>query len=158
VLDSLRCDCGGQLRGALARIAGEGVGAVVYLPQEGRGIGLLEKLKAYALQDEGLDTVEANLALGYRADMRDYGVGIQILKDLGLRKVRLLTNNPKKQDAFIYYGYNLEVVSQEPIIAPANEHSEAYMRTKRDKMGHLLPDSATEAPAAPGAEDDRAEG
>ncbi len=158
VLDSLRCDCGGQLRGALARIAGEGVGAVVYLPQEGRGIGLLEKLKAYALQDEGLDTVEANLALGYRADMRDYGVGIQILKDLGLRKVRLLTNNPKKQDAFIYYGYNLEVVSQESIIAPANEHSEAYMRTKRDKMGHLLPDSATEAHGAPAAEDDRAEG
>ena len=146
VLESLRCDCGGQLRGALQRIAGEGVGAVVYLPQEGRGIGLLEKLRAYALQDEGLDTVEANLALGYRADMRDYGVGIQIIKDLGLRKVRLLTNNPKKQDAFIYYGYDLEVVGQEPILSPANEHSEAYMQAKRDKMGHLLPDSATIAP------------
>ena len=157
VLDSLRCDCGGQLRGALQRIAEEGVGAVVYLPQEGRGIGLLEKLKAYALQDEGLDTVEANLALGYRADMRDYGVGIQILKDLGLRKVRLLTNNPKKQDAFIYYGYDLEVVGQEPILSPANEHNETYMRTKRDKMGHLLPDSAITAPRAttPAAKGDR---
>jgi 3,4-dihydroxy 2-butanone 4-phosphate synthase/GTP cyclohydrolase II len=121
---------------------------VVYLPQEGRGIGLLEKLRAYALQDEGLDTVEANLALGYRADMRDYGVGIQIIKDLGLRKVRLLTNNPKKQDAFIYYGYDLEVVGQEPILSPANEHNEAYMQAKRDKMGHLLPDSATVAPRA----------
>ena len=98
--------------------------------------------------------MEANLALGYRADMRDYGVGIQILKDLGLRKVRLLTNNPKKQDAFIYYGYNLEVVGQEPIIAPANEHSEVYMRTKRDKMGHLLPDSATVAPRAGAADED----
>ena len=139
VLESLRCDCGDQLRRALRRISNEGVGAVVYLPQEGRGIGFLAKLKAYALQDRGLDTVEANEALGYRADMRDYGVGIQILKDLGLSKIRLLTNNPKKHDAFIYYGYDLEVVGQEPIIEPSNEHNERYMRAKRDKLGHRLP-------------------
>jgi 3,4-dihydroxy 2-butanone 4-phosphate synthase/GTP cyclohydrolase II len=140
VLESLRCDCGDQLRRALARITEEGVGAVVYLPQEGRGIGLLAKLKAYALQDRGLDTVEANEALGYRADMRDYGIGIQVLKDLGLSKVRLLTNNPKKHDAFIYYGYDLKVVSQEPIVEPANAYNERYLRAKRDKLGHVLPD------------------
>jgi len=142
VLESLRCDCGDQLRQALRRIDEEGAGVVVYLPQEGRGIGLLAKLKAYALQDDGLDTVEANLALGYRADMRDYGVGIQVLKDLGLSRVRLLTNNPKKRDAFIYYGYELEVVGQEPILGPTNEHNERYMRAKREKLGHRLPDDA----------------
>ena len=114
---------------------------LVYLPQEGRGIGLVEKIKAYALQDQGLDTVEANLALGYKADPRDYGVGIQILKDLGLRKVRLLTNNPKKTDAFIYGGFDLEVVDQVPIVAPINEHNARYLATKRDKMGHILPAS-----------------
>ena len=139
VIDSLRCDCGPQLRQALKRIDDEGAGAIVYLPQEGRGIGLIAKLKAYALQDEGLDTVDANIALGYRADMRDYGVGIQILKDLGLRQVRLLTNNPKKNDAFIYDGYDLEVIGQEPIIVPPNEHNENYLRTKRDRLGHRLP-------------------
>ena len=142
VLESLRCECGDQLRMALDRIAREGFGAVIYLPQEGRGIGLLAKLKAYALQDKGLDTVEANLALGYRADMRDYGVGIQMIKDLGLDKIRLLTNNPKKRDAFIYYGYDLEVAGQEPLLAPENEHNERYLETKRDKMGHDLPGSS----------------
>ena len=100
---------------------------------------LVEKIKAYALQDQGLDTVEANLALGYKADPRDYGVGIQLLKDLGLRKVRLLTNNPKKTDAFIYGGFDLEVVDQVPIVPPINEHNAAYLATKRDKLGHRLP-------------------
>ena len=114
VLGSLRCDCGDQLHMALEMIASEGAGVLVYLPQEGRGIGLVEKIKAYALQDEGLDTVEANLALGYKVDTRDYGVGIQLLKDLGLTKVRLLTNNPKKTDAFIYGGFDLQVVDQVP--------------------------------------------
>ncbi len=140
VLESLRCECGDQVQIALEMIGREGVGALVYLPQEGRGIGLLEKIKAYALQDKGLDTVEANLALGHRADMRDYGVGIQILKDLGLSRVRLLTNNPKKSDAFIYYGYDLEVLDQVPIIAPHDPHRTRYMETKRVKMGHRLPD------------------
>ncbi len=96
----------------------EGAGALIYLPQEGRGIGLIEKIRAYNLQDKGLDTVEANTALGYRADPRDYGIGLQILKDLGLSRVRLLTNNPKKTDAFVYYGYDLKVVDQVPIVAP----------------------------------------
>jgi 3,4-dihydroxy 2-butanone 4-phosphate synthase/GTP cyclohydrolase II len=117
----------------------EGVGALVYLPQEGRGIGLIEKLRAYNLQDKGLDTVEANVALGYRADPRDYGVGLQILEDLGLTKVRLLTNNPKKTDAFVYYGYGLEVVDQVPIIAPEEAERQKYLSAKRDKLGHRLP-------------------
>jgi 3,4-dihydroxy 2-butanone 4-phosphate synthase/GTP cyclohydrolase II len=136
---SLRCDCGDQLRMALEMISNEGAGALVYLPQEGRGIGLTQKIKAYALQDQGMDTVEANHALGFKADMRDYGVGIQILKDLGLKKVRLLTNNPKKTDAFIYGGFDLTVVDQVPINPPINPHNEAYLRTKRDKLGHQLP-------------------
>ncbi|MCI0333618.1 MAG: 3,4-dihydroxy-2-butanone-4-phosphate synthase, partial [Planctomycetes bacterium] len=122
LLESLRCDCGDQLHMALDMIQDEGTGVLVYLPQEGRGIGITEKIKAYALQDQGLDTVEANLALGYKADPRDYGVGIQLLKDLGLRKVRLLTNNPKKTDAFIYGGFDLEVVDQIPIVGPIHEH------------------------------------
>jgi 3,4-dihydroxy 2-butanone 4-phosphate synthase/GTP cyclohydrolase II len=139
LLDSLRCDCGDQLHMALDMIGREGTGVLVYLPQEGRGIGLMEKLKAYALQDQGLDTVEANLALGYKADARDYGVGIQLLKDLGLSKVRLLTNNPKKTDAFIYGGFDLEVVDQVPILPPVNEHNERYLATKREKLGHRFP-------------------
>ena len=118
LLESLRCDCGDQLHMALDMISREGCGVLVYLPQEGRGIGLVEKIKAYKLQDEGLDTVEANIALGFKADPRDYGVGIQLLKDLGLTKVRLLTNNPKKTDAFIYGGFDLEVVDQVPIVPP----------------------------------------
>ena len=139
LLDSLRCDCGDQLHMALEMIAREGVGVLVYLPQEGRGIGLVEKIRAYQLQDRGLDTVEANLALGYKADSRDYGVGIQILKDLGLRRVRLLTNNPKKTDAFIYGGFELEVVDQVPILPPVNEFNERYLATKREKLGHRFP-------------------
>ena len=139
LLDSLRCDCGDQLHMALDIIGREGAGVLVYLPQEGRGIGLVEKIRAYELQDNGLDTVEANLALGYKADSRDYGVGIQLLKDLGLRKVRLLTNNPKKTDAFIYGGFDLEVVDQVPILPPVNEHNERYLATKREKLGHRFP-------------------
>jgi 3,4-dihydroxy 2-butanone 4-phosphate synthase/GTP cyclohydrolase II len=141
LLDSLRCDCGSQLQMALEMIHQAGVGVLVYLPQEGRGIGLVEKIRAYELQEKGLDTVEANQALGYKADMRDYGVGIQILKDLGLRQVKLLTNNPKKVDAFIYDGFDLKVLDQVPIIAPSNPHNARYLSTKRDKMGHRLPAS-----------------
>ena len=141
LLDSLRCDCGDQLHMALERIGSEGCGVVVYLPQEGRGIGLVEKIKAYQLQDQGLDTVEANLALGYKADSRDYGIGIQLLKDLGLRRIRLLTNNPKKTDAFIYGGFDLEVVDQVPIQPPVHEFNERYLATKREKLGHQLPGS-----------------
>jgi 3,4-dihydroxy 2-butanone 4-phosphate synthase/GTP cyclohydrolase II len=139
LIQSLRCDCGDQLHLALEMIRREGVGALVYLPQEGRGIGLVEKIKAYNLQDQGLDTVEANLALGHKADTRDYGIGIQILKDLGLSRIRLLTNNPKKADAFIYGGYELEVVEEIPIVAPPSEHAARYLATKREKLGHKLP-------------------
>ncbi len=141
LLDSLRCDCGDQLHMALDMIGREGVGVLVYLPQEGRGIGLVEKIRAYELQDKGLDTVEANLALGYKADSRDYGVGLQLLKDLGLRQVRLLTNNPKKTDAFIYGGFDLEVVDQVPILPPVHEFNERYLATKREKLGHKFPES-----------------
>jgi 3,4-dihydroxy 2-butanone 4-phosphate synthase/GTP cyclohydrolase II len=141
LLDSLRCDCGDQLHMALDRIEREECGVLAYLPQEGRGIGLIEKLRAYQLQDQGLDTVEANLALGFRADMRDYGVGAQILKDLGLTKIRLLTNNPKKIEAinFLYHGFDLEVVDQVPIVVPSTPHNVHYLVAKRDKMGHQLP-------------------
>ena len=139
LLDSIRCDCGDQLHLALEMIGNEGVGALVYLPQEGRGIGLIEKLKAYALQDEGLDTVDANIALGYPADPRDYGIGLQILRDLGLSKVRLLTNNPKKADAFVIHGHGLQVVDQVPIIAPDEAKRRKYLDAKRDRMGHRLP-------------------
>jgi 3,4-dihydroxy 2-butanone 4-phosphate synthase/GTP cyclohydrolase II len=139
LLDSLRCDCGDQLHLALDMIGREGTGVLVYLPQEGRGIGLVEKIRAYQLQDQGLDTVEANLALGYKADSRDYGVGIQLLKDLGLSRVRLLTNNPKKTDAFIYGGFDLEVVDQVPILPPVHEFNERYLATKREKLGHRFP-------------------
>ncbi len=141
VLQSLRCDCGDQLHMALDMIGREGTGVLIYLPQEGRGIGLVEKIKAYALQDQGLDTVEANLALGHKADTRDYGIGIQLLKDLGLSRVRLLTNNPKKTDAFIYGGFDLEVVDQVPIVPPINEHNARYIATKREKMGHRGPEN-----------------
>lgn len=137
VLDSLRCDCGDQLHMAMRMINEAGTGAVVYLPQEGRGIGLLAKLKAYQLQDQGYDTVEANHKLGFKADSRDYGVGLQILKDLGLTSVRLLTNNPQKINAFP--GFDLTVVEQIPIIAPPEKQREFYLATKRDKMGHTFP-------------------
>jgi len=139
LIASLRCDCGDQLHLALDAIANEGRGVLVYLPQEGRGIGLAQKIKAYALQDEGLDTVEANHRLGFKSDMRDYGVGLQILKDLGLKKVRLLTNNPKKTEAFNLRGFDITVVDQVPIISTPNEHNAQYLATKRDKMGHKVP-------------------
>jgi 3,4-dihydroxy 2-butanone 4-phosphate synthase/GTP cyclohydrolase II len=135
---SLRCDCGDQLHAALTMMSDAGCGVLVYLPQEGRGIGLSEKIKAYHLQDDGLDTVEANLALGHKVDLRDYGIGIQILKDLGLTRIRLLTNNPKKTDAFIYGGFDLTVAEQVPICCEVNEHNRRYIETKRDKMGHKL--------------------
>jgi len=138
LVGSLRCDCGDQLVLALKMIQQEGQGVLVYLPQEGRGIGLAEKIKAYHLQDEGLDTVEANIALGHGVDLRDYGVGIQILKDLGLHKIRLMTNNSKKVDAFIYGGFDLQVVDQVPILGPVNEYNRHYLETKRDKMGHKI--------------------
>jgi 3,4-dihydroxy 2-butanone 4-phosphate synthase/GTP cyclohydrolase II len=125
---------------ALKMISNEGRGALVYLPQEGRGIGLAQKIRAYALQDNGLDTVEANHALGFKADMRDYGIGLQILKDLGLTEVRLLTNNPKKTEAFNLRGFDLMVVDQVPIVSPVNEYNQRYLETKREKMGHQLPD------------------
>jgi 3,4-dihydroxy 2-butanone 4-phosphate synthase/GTP cyclohydrolase II len=140
LIASLRCDCGDQLHMALEMIAAEGRGALVYLPQEGRGIGLAEKIKAYALQEQGMDTVEANQALGFKADMRDYGVGLQILKDLGISEVRLLTNNPKKQQAFNLRGYDLKLVDQVPIVPPVNQHNKQYLETKRAKMGHILPE------------------
>lgn len=139
LVSSLRCDCGDQLHLALTMIAREGHGVLVYLPQEGRGIGLSEKIKAYALQDEGMDTVEANHALGHKADIRDYGVGIQILKDIGLKDIRLLTNNPKKTEAFNLRGFDLKVVDQVPILPPINEHNQQYLATKREKLGHKLP-------------------
>lgn len=139
LLESLRCDCGDQLHLALDAMGREGAGVLVYLPQEGRGIGLIEKLKAYRLQDGGLDTVEANEALGFHADTRDYMVGLQILKDLGLTKIRLLTNNPKKVDAFIYSGVGIEVIDQVALVAPYDGHRDRYMATKRDRMGHKLP-------------------
>ncbi|KAA5542079.1 GTP cyclohydrolase II [Roseiconus nitratireducens] len=140
LVSSLRCDCGDQLHMALQMIADEGRGALVYLPQEGRGIGLAQKIKAYALQDQGMDTVEANHALGFKADMRDYGVGLQILKDLGISQVRLLTNNPKKRQAFNLRGFDLTVVDQVPIVTAVNKHNKNYLQTKRQKLGHQLPD------------------
>jgi 3,4-dihydroxy 2-butanone 4-phosphate synthase/GTP cyclohydrolase II len=137
IFGSLRCDCGAQLHAAMETIATEGVGVILYIRhQEGRGIGLLDKLHAYNLQDKGLDTVEANEALGHPADKRDYGIGSQILYDLGVRKIRLLTNNPKK--IYGFEGFGLEVVERVPISIPSNPHNERYLQTKRDKLGHLL--------------------
>jgi 3,4-dihydroxy 2-butanone 4-phosphate synthase/GTP cyclohydrolase II len=136
VFHSQRCDCGQQLEDALRAIEEEGRGVLLYLAQEGRGIGLLNKLRAYKLQEEGLDTVDANLELGLPADLRDYGIGAQILVDLGLTSIRLLTNNPKKIIGL--EGYGLRVSDQLPIEHHPTEHNQAYMRTKRDRMGHLL--------------------
>ena len=145
VFGSLRCDCGEQMEIALAQIAQEGCGAFVYIREEGRGIGLHNKLRAYALQDAGMDTVEANLALGFAVDRRDYGVGMQILRDLGISKIRLLTNNPAKRHGLA--GYGLEIVERVSIIAPSNPHNVHYLDTKRQKLGHLL-DAADTATAA----------
>jgi 3,4-dihydroxy 2-butanone 4-phosphate synthase / GTP cyclohydrolase II len=136
VFHSLRCDCGEQLESALAMIEAEGRGVLLYLAQEGRGIGLLNKLKAYRLQEDGLDTVEANLQLGLPADLRDYGIGAQILADLGLSSIRILTNNPKKIMGL--EGYGLSVTAQVPIEHAPNPHNEEYMRTKARRMGHIL--------------------
>jgi 3,4-dihydroxy 2-butanone 4-phosphate synthase/GTP cyclohydrolase II len=136
VFGSERCDCGPQLHAALAQIEKAGKGVLLYLDQEGRGIGLVNKLKAYNLQDEGLDTAEANLKLGFKPDLRDYGIGAQILRDLGVRKMRLLTNNPKKIVGL--QGYGLEVVERVPLEMPASRTNAPYLRAKRDKLGHLL--------------------
>jgi len=136
VLHSLRCDCGDQLKKAMELVGREGRGAVIYMRQEGRGIGIHNKIKAYALQDEGLDTVEANIKLGFAPDLRNYGVGAQIMADLGLKNIRLLTNNPAKRVGLEAYGIN--VVSIEPIIIPPNSYNFKYLKTKQDKMGHLL--------------------
>ena len=136
VFHSLRCDCGEQLDAALSMIEAEGQGVLLYLSQEGRGIGLLNKLRAYRLQEEGLDTVDANLKLGLPADLRDYGIGAQILVDLGLSSIRILTNNPKK--ILGLEGYGLSVTDQIPIQSVPNEHNEEYLRTKRERLGHTL--------------------
>jgi 3,4-dihydroxy 2-butanone 4-phosphate synthase/GTP cyclohydrolase II len=136
VFHSLRCDCGQQLEAALELIEAEGRGVLLYLAQEGRGIGLLNKLRAYKLQEEGLDTVDANLELGLPADLRDYGIGAQILVDLGLTSIRLLTNNPKKIVGL--EGYGLRVTDQLPLAHQATEHNREYLRAKRDRLGHLL--------------------
>ncbi len=136
IFGSMRCDCGDQLHKALQMIEKEGRGAVVYLNQEGRGIGLMEKMKAYKLQENGMDTVEANVCLGHLADERDYGVGAQILREIGVRKMRLMTNNPVKRVGLQSYG--LEVVENVPIEIEPNPYNLRYMRTKKDRMGHNL--------------------
>ena len=136
VFGSRRCDCGDQLAAALRQIEREGKGVVLYMRQEGRGIGLANKIFAYALQEKGKDTVEANTELGFKPDLRDYGIGAQILKDLGLKKIRLMTNNPKKVVGIS--GYDLEIIERVPIEINPNEHNHKYLKTKRDKMGHLI--------------------
>ena len=136
ILGSLRCDCGEQLHRAMQMVDKEGKGAIIYMNQEGRGIGLLNKLKAYRLQEEGMDTVEANLHLGFQMDQRDYGVGAQILRSLGISKLRLISNNPKKRVGLV--GYGLEIVENIPIITKSNPHNKKYLQTKRDKLGHEL--------------------
>ena len=147
IFGSCRCDCGSQLHQAMRQIEHEGRGVIVYMNQEGRGIGLLNKLKAYKLQEQGRDTVEANEDLGFKGDERDYGVGASILRDLGVTKMRLLTNNPKKRTGLI--GYGLEIVDTLPIEISPNPHNEAYLTTKRDKMGHeIMRPASVATPAA----------
>jgi 3,4-dihydroxy 2-butanone 4-phosphate synthase/GTP cyclohydrolase II len=136
VLASERCDCGHQLHAAMRMIEREGRGAVLYMRQEGRGIGLQNKLHAYHLQEKGLDTVEANVRLGFPPDLRDYGAGAQMLVDLGVDKIRLMTNNPCKIKGLS--GYGIEIVDRVPIVVPPNEHDARYLATKKDKMGHLF--------------------
>jgi 3,4-dihydroxy 2-butanone 4-phosphate synthase/GTP cyclohydrolase II len=136
ILGSLRCDCGEQLHAAMKMVEKEGKGAILYMNQEGRGIGLLNKLKAYRLQEEGLDTVEANLHLGFQMDQRDYGIGAQILRHLGISKLKLVSNNPKKRVGLM--GYGLEIVENIPIEISSNPHNEKYLLTKRDKLGHEI--------------------
>lgn len=136
IFGSCRCDCGGQLHAAMEMVEAEGKGVVVYMNQEGRGIGLLNKLKAYELQEQGMDTVEANLALGFQMDERDYGIGAQILRNLGVTKMKLMSNNPKKRAGLI--GYGLEIVDTVPMEVDANDHNRFYLQTKRDKMGHSI--------------------
>ena len=141
VFGSYRCDCGTQLEKAMEIIQKEGLGIILYLQQEGRGIGLANKLKAYALQDQGMDTVDANKELGFKPDMRNYGIGAQILVDLGVKKMRLITNNPKKMVGL--QGYGLSIVDQVPIEIPPNEFNRCYLECKKFRMGHLLNMEAT---------------
>jgi 3,4-dihydroxy 2-butanone 4-phosphate synthase/GTP cyclohydrolase II len=136
IFGSCRCDCGAQLHKAMEMIESEGKGVIIYMNQEGRGIGLRNKLKAYKLQEQGYDTVEANIELGFESDERDYGVGAQMLRDLGVTKMRLMTNNPKKRAGLI--GYGLEIVEVAPIEIESNKHNKLYLTTKRDKMGHTI--------------------
>lgn len=136
IFGSCRCDCGAQLHNAMQMIAKAGKGCILYMNQEGRGIGLINKLKAYNLQDQGFDTVDANIQLGFKMDQRDYGVGAQILRDLGIAKMKLISNNPTKRAAIV--GYGLEIVENIPIEVESNLHNEVYLKTKRDKMGHTI--------------------
>ena len=136
IFGSCRCDCGAQLHKAMEMVEKSGKGVIVYMNQEGRGIGLLNKLKAYQLQENGKDTVEANIELGFRPDERDYGVGAQILRNLGVKKIKLMTNNPTKRAGLI--GYQLEIVENIPLEIKSNKHNKLYLETKRDKMGHSL--------------------
>jgi 3,4-dihydroxy 2-butanone 4-phosphate synthase/GTP cyclohydrolase II len=136
IFGSCRCDCGPQLHKAMEMIEKEGRGVILYMNQEGRGIGLMNKLKAYKLQEEGLDTLEANIKLGFKGDQRDYGIGAQILRDLGVTKMKLMSNNPQKRSGLI--GYGLEIVETIPLEIQSNRFNEAYLKTKRDKMGHFL--------------------
>lgn len=139
ILGSLRCDCGSQLEAALTKIANEGRGCLLYIAQEGRGIGIVNKLRAYGLQDQGMDTVEANHALGFKADLRDYGQGAQVLSDLGIKKIRLMTNNPSKIAGIA--GHGLEIVEHVQLVTQPTEHNEKYLKTKREKLGHLIPET-----------------